>query len=97
MKESNHQFGNLRVMAFKGEVAAWNKVYLGIWLVAFESIGSCWNERWIVLTPYGQQRWLIGTEVLLKLRIESHIAAIVENEVILHLGAAWMANIIVIE
>ena len=44
MKEINHQFGNLRVMAFKGEMSAGHEMYLGIGEVAFEGIGSSWNE-----------------------------------------------------
>ena len=44
MKESNHQFGNLRVVAFEGEMSAGNEVYLSIGQVALEGIGSSWNE-----------------------------------------------------
>ena len=84
-------------MAFKGEVATGNKVYLGIWKIALECLGTGRDERRVVLTPDSQQWGLIGAEILLKLRIEGNVGAIVENEVILHLGAAWLANIIVIE
>ena len=84
-------------MTFEGKVTAGNEVYLSIGQVAFEGIGSSWNERWIVLSPYGQQRWLVGTEVLLKLRVEGNVRAIVENEVVLHLCPSWLADIIVIE
>ena len=64
MKEINHQFGNLRVMAFKCEMSAGYEMDFGIGQVALEGFGTGWNERWIVLTPYGQQRWLIGMEEL---------------------------------
>lgn len=36
MKEGNHQFGNLRVVAFESKVSAGNEVYFGIGQVAFE-------------------------------------------------------------
>jgi hypothetical protein len=62
----------------------------------YEGIGSSRNERQIFLSPYGQQRWLIGTEILLKLRVEGNVRAIVEYKVVLHLGAARLADIIVI-
>ena len=95
-KEVTHQSGYLRVMAFESKVTAGYKMYLSIWQVAPESIGSSWNERRIFLSPYGQQRWLIGTEILLKLRVEGNVRAIVEYKVVLHLGAARLADIIVI-
>ena len=97
MKEINHQFGNLRVMAFEGEMSAGYEMDFGIGQVALEGFGTFRDERRVVLSPDSQQWGLIGTEVLLKLRVEGNVRAIVENEVILHLGAAWLADIIVIE
>ena len=44
MKEINHQFGNLRMMAFEGEVSAGNEVYLGIGHVALEGFGTFRDE-----------------------------------------------------
>ena len=97
MKESNHQFGNLRVVAFEGEMSAGNEVYLSIGQVVLEGFGTGWNERRVILSPDSQQWGLIGTEVFLKLRVEGNVRAIVENEVVLHLGAARLADIVVIE
>ena len=97
MKEINHQFGNLRVMAFKCEMSAGYEMDFGIGQVALEGFGTFRDERRVVLSPDSQQRWLVGTEVFLKLRVEGNVRAIVENEVILHLGVAWLADIIVIE
>ena len=71
MKEGNHQFGNLRVVAFESKVSAGNEVYFSIGQVAFEGVGSGRDERRVVLSPYSQQRWLIGTEVLLVTNIPS--------------------------
>ena len=84
-------------MAFECEVSAGYEMYLGIGHVALEDFGTFRDERRVVLSPYSQQWGLVGTEVLLKLRVEGNVRAIVENEVILHLGAAWLADIIVIE
>ena len=84
-------------MAFEGEVSAGNEVYLGIGHVALEGFGTFRDERRVVLSPDSQQWGLIGTEVFLKLRVEGNVRAIVENEVILHLGAAWLADIIIVE
>ncbi len=43
-KKVAHQLGNFGMMALKGEVAAGNEMYLGIWKIALEGIGSSWNE-----------------------------------------------------
>ena len=97
MKEINHQFGNLRVMAFKCEMAAGYEMDFGIGQVALEGFGTFRDERRVVLSPDSQQWGMVGTEVFLKLMVEGNIGAIVENEVVLHLGAAWLADIVVIE
>ena len=97
MKKINHQFGNLRVVAFESKVSAGNEVYFSIGQVAFEGFGSSRYERRIILSPNSQQGRLIGAEVLLELWIECYIRAIVENEVVLHLCPSWLADIIVIE
>ena len=97
MKEGNHQFGNLRVVAFESKVSAGNEMDFGIGQVALEGFGTFRDERRVVLSPDSQQWGLVGTEVLLELRVKGNVRAIVEYEVVLHLGAAWLANIIVIE
>ena len=96
-KEVVHQLGNLRMMALQGEMTAGNKVYLGIWKIALECLGTGRDERRVVLSPDSQQWGLIGTEGFLKLRVEGNVRAIVENEVVLHLCPSWLADIIVIE
>ena len=85
------------MVAFKCEVSAGYEMDFGIGQVALEGVGSGRDERRVVLSPDSQQWGLISTEVLLKLWVEGNVRAIVENEVILHLGAAWLADIVVIE
>ena len=51
-------------MAFESKVTARYKMYLGIRHIAPEGIGSCWNERRIVLTPNGEQWGLMGAQIL---------------------------------
>ena len=94
MKEVNDQFGNLRVVALQSKMAAGHEMYLSIGQVALEGIGSGRDERRIVLSPYSKQGRLMITEILLELWIECNIRAIVQNEVVLHLGTAWLADII---
>ena len=96
-KEVTHQSGYLRVMALKGEMAAGYEMYFGIRQIALESCGTCRDERRVVLTPDGQQRRLIGAEILLKLRVEGDVGTIVKDEVVLYLIASWLADIVVIE
>ena len=67
VQELFHQLGNLRMMALQGEMTTGNEVYLSIGQVALEGIGSGRDERRIVLTPDGQQRRLMSTEILLEL------------------------------
>ena len=62
--------------------------------VALEGFGSSRYERRIILSPNCQQGRLMSTEILLELWTECNIRAIVQNEVVLHLGAAWLADII---
>jgi len=97
MKEINHQFGNLRVMALQSKMAAGHEMYLCIGQVALEGIGSGRDERRIVLSPYSKQGRLMSTEILLELWIECNIRAIVQNEVVLHLCPSRLADVIVIE
>ncbi len=55
MKEINHQFGNLRVMAFKCEMSAGYEMDFGIRQVALEGFGTFRDERRVVLSPDSQQ------------------------------------------
>ena len=55
MKEINHQFGNLRVMAFEGEMSAGYEMDFGIGQVALEGFGTFRDERRVVLSPDSQQ------------------------------------------
>ena len=71
------------MMAFEGELAAGNKVYLGIWKIALECLGTGRDERRVVLTPDSEQRGLVSTEIILKFWVKGNVGAIVENEVIL--------------
>ena len=84
-------------MAFKGEMSTGYEMNLGIRQIALEGFGTSRDERWIVLTPYSKQMRLMGTEILLELWIECNIRAVVQNQVVLHLGTVWLADIIVIE
>ena len=43
-KKLAHQLSNLRVVTLKSKVTAGNEMYLSIGQVAFEGIGSSWNE-----------------------------------------------------
>ena len=50
-----------------------DKVNIGIGHIALEGIGSGRDERRVILTPYGQQWWLVITQILLELRIEGDV------------------------
>ena len=67
-------------MAFKGEVATGNKVYLGIWKIALEGLGTFWDERRVVLSPDSQQWGLVGTEIFLELRIELKVNVVQQSD-----------------
>ena len=81
MKEINHQFGNLRVMAFKCEMSAGYEMDFGIRHVALEGFGTFMDERRVVLSPDSQQWGLIGTEVFLKLMVEGSITVVLKTTV----------------
>ena len=61
------------MMAFEGEMSAGYEMDFGIGHIALEGIGSGRDERRVILTPYGQQWWLVITQILLELRIEGHV------------------------
>ena len=73
LQEFLHQMCNLHMMALEGEVAAGDKVNLGIGHITLEGIGSSGDERRVVLSPDGQQWWLVITQIFLKLWIEGHV------------------------
>ena len=61
------------MMAFEGKMTTGDKVNIGIGHIALEGIGSGRDEQRVILTPYGQQWWLVITQILLELRIEGHV------------------------
>ena len=92
-----HKGGNLRMMAFEGKVSAGDEMDFGIGQVALEGFGSSGDERRIVLAPDSQQRRLVVAKVLLELRIKSQVRAVVEDEVVLHLGTSGQIDVVEIE
>src|SRR5512138_3077130 len=67
------------------EVPRVEEMHFGVWIVTLESIRARRQEERIVLAPYGQQRRPLLAEVRLKLRIEPHIAGVIEKQIELDL------------
>ena len=61
--------------------------YLGVAVVALECLRACWQEERIILAPYGEERRLLGAEVLVEFGIEGDVIRIVEEQVELDLVA----------
>lgn len=76
-------------MAFEGKMATGDVVYLGFGKITTEGLRTSWDKGRVVLTPYGEQRWLVLAKVGLKVGVEGYVGAVVEDEVILHLGTSW--------
>jgi hypothetical protein len=64
------------MMAFEGKMTTGDKVNTGIGHIALEGIGSGRDERRVILTPYGQQWWLVITQLPQPVRVAVATAAI---------------------
>src|SRR5690606_39167326 len=57
---------DLPAMGFQREVPSIIEANVRIRKVTFPCQRACWQEKWIVLPPNRQQRWLILSEILLE-------------------------------
>ena len=80
-------------MCFQREVASIEETDGGIWNVAFEGIGACWQKEWIVLAPHRKKRRLVLAEIKLEGRIERDIAFVVAKQIQLDLIGADVMTI----
>ena len=79
---------DLGTVGFEREVAAIEEFDLGVRNVALERLGARRKKERIVLSPGRQQRRFMGSEVILKFRIERDIAFVVAEQVKLHVVCA---------
>src|ERR1700681_4257082 len=63
--------------AFEREMAGVEEMDFGVGVVAFEGIGTGWQEERIVPAPYCEQRRPVVADVFLEFRIERDIALVV--------------------
>ena len=61
-------------MSLKREVARVEEMDSRIGNVAFESLGTCWQEKRIVFAPDCEERWFVFAEVFVERRIQRDIA-----------------------
>ena len=64
-------------MGLKCEVARTEELDLGTGNIASERLGTRRQEKGIVLSPCGQQAWLMGPEVVLEARVERNVVLVV--------------------
>src|SRR5947207_7894208 len=79
------RFGDFFGMCFQREVAGVEETDSRIWNVAFEGLGTCWQEKRIILAPYRQERRLVLAKVLLEGRVQRDITLVVAKQVQLDL------------
>jgi hypothetical protein len=88
-KELADDIGDLAIVGLDCEVSSVKEMDLGVRIVAFESFGAGNQEKRIVLSPNGEQRWLSRSEIILELRVKCDVARIVQEKVELDLVIAW--------
>src|SRR5205823_5181791 len=91
------RFGDFFGMCFQREVAGVEETNGRTWNVAFEGLGTCWQEERIVLAPYRKERWLVLAEVFLEGRIQRDIALVVAEQVQLDLIGAGPGEIKIVQ
>src|SRR5262249_19985603 len=72
-------------MGLECEMAGVEEPYLSVAVVALERLRARRQEERVVLAPHRKQRRPVGAEVFLELRVERHIAGVVEEQVELDL------------
>ena len=68
-------------MGFESKVTGIEEFHDGVRQVLFECPGAGGQEERVLITPNGQERRLLIAEILLKFRVQRHIAGIVFKEV----------------
>ena len=69
----------------------------GVGNVALERLRARRQEERIVLAPDGEERRLVGPEIVLEGRVERDVALIVAEQVELQVGDAWPGQVEVVE
>src|SRR6516165_2559283 len=96
-EELAHGCGDLGRVRFEREVACVQQLDIGAGDVTFEGFGSGGQEERVVAAPDGQQRWLMGAEVVLEPRVEVDVAGVVEEEVELDFVRARPGQVVIVE
>src|SRR6516162_8205755 len=68
-------------LAFKREMTRFEQMDLGIRIVLPERLGAGGQEKRIILTPHGQQRRPLRTEILLEFGIKRDITLVVAEQI----------------
>ncbi len=72
-------------MGLEREVTGVEELHFSVRVVALEGVCARGQEERIVLTPHGEQRRPLGTEVFLELGIERDVVRVVEEQIQLNL------------
>src|ERR1700733_7171765 len=68
-------------MRFEREVSGINKLNCGLWKVLLKGFRACRYKEGVVLAPDCKERRLMCPEVLVELRINRYIVAVVEVQI----------------
>ena len=88
---------NFRSVRFKCKVTGVEEADDGVRHVALERLCSRRQEERIVLAPRREKTRLMGTEILLKGRVQRDVALVVAKEVELHLVRARACEVEIVE
>src|SRR5215469_7071049 len=88
---------DLRIMSFERKVTCINEMDFGVRNIPLVGLSARGQKERVVLAPDGEERRLVFSEIALKLRIEIHVACIVEEKVELRFMSAGTRQIKVVE
>src|SRR5262249_33731642 len=65
--------------------------------VALEGLGTCWQEKRIVLSPRCEEAWLVRSEVILEGQVGRNVTLVIAEEIQLNFVGARPGQIKIIE
>src|SRR5215831_1073658 len=68
-------------MRFQREMAGVEELHLDLRIVPLERLGAGRKEEGVVLAPDRQDRWALGAEVLLELRVQRDVTRVVQEQI----------------
>src|SRR6516164_1642674 len=96
-QEIFHRVRDFCGMCFQCEMSGVIKVHCSRGDIAFERFRPGREKERIVLAPDGQQRWLVFSEIFLKLWVERNVSRVIPEEIELHFVSVGTSQIKIVQ